>query len=256
MTVTNFTDYFKEERDIYISNISNCQVSVSFEVGPGHTESFLFTQHPDPVNITRYIPFQAVKSSMDLRKMLNRQPPALKLMSEDEYGDYYQKMAVRNGLPTAAEALDLAEKRQTAARNHQPLPDAPEPVKLHDVIEDGQRLGEKKLVRSLDQTYESEEINARVLHLCLQVHPQLDDQRKMSAQQFISELDTVSGLTLLDWEYIQSHGFYKSVKALARKRVSELVNSSSEEEDETPVTKVAKTTKAKTPKQKSQSVTK
>ena len=80
--VINFTDFFREPRSIYVCNISNCQVSVTFDIGQGHTESFLFPNSKDPLDLTRFIPFDAIKNSMDLRRMLNRSPPALRLLTE------------------------------------------------------------------------------------------------------------------------------------------------------------------------------
>jgi len=228
--IKNFTEFFKEERDIYVQNISNCQVSVSFDVG-GHQESFLFPNSKDPVNLTRFIPFAAVKSSMDLRRMMNRSPPALVLLEENEYRMYFDKQAQMHGLSSVDAAIDRAEERRMAVQNHQPLPDAPDPIKLHEVVQDGQHMGEKKIVRPIEQVQEDEEINPRVLNLCLQVHPQVPDQQKMSAVQLLQEIDSINGLNLLDWEYIQSHGYYKSVKNYARKKIAEYA--AQVEEDDT-----------------------
>jgi hypothetical protein len=242
--ITNFTEYFKVEKDVLCQNVSNCQVSVSFEVGPGHTESFLFTNSKDPVNLTRFIPFHAIKGSMDLRKMLNRVPPALRLLDEAEFDAFYKKQADANGLSSSDEAMERAEARRQSAQNHTPLADAVDPVKIHEVVEDGQRLGERKLVKSTSGTVsEDEEINPRVLNLCLQVHPSLPDQQKMTAQTFLSELDNLQGLTYMDWSYIQAHSYYKSVRNVAKKMVADLA-AQSEQDDEPVAKKPAK--KAKT----------
>lgn len=250
--ITNFTEFFKEERDIYVQNVSNCQVSVSFDVG-GHSESFLFPNTKDPVNLTRFIPFAAVKGSMDLRRMLNRAPPALTLLNEDEYKMYFERQAQQLGLDNVDQAIDRAEAKRMAVQNHTQLPDAPDPIKLHDVISDGKHLGERKIVQSLDQVSEIEEITPRVLNLCLQVHPSVPDQQKMTAAQLLTELDAVNGMTLADWEYIQSHGYYKSVKNLARKKVAETASSQIAAEDEleeAPVKPSAKRAAARAAKSK------
>ena len=202
MQITNFTEFFKVERDIYVSNISNCQVSVTFEVSPGHSENYLFTNSKDPVNLTRHIPFHAIKSSMDLRRMLNRIPPALTLLTDEEFNNYYTKQVKTHGFKSVDEAIDKAEQRRAAIHNRTTLPDAPDPIKLHDVVEDGKHLGEHKVVRSnLGEVSEAEEINPRVLNLCLQIHPSIPDQQKMSAQQMLSELDVLDNLSLSYWEY-------------------------------------------------------
>jgi len=135
--IINFTEFFKEERDIYVQNVSNCQVTVNFEVAPGRAESHLFTNTRDPVNLTRYIPFNAIKSSIDLRKMVTRTPSALRLLDEEEFKLYYAKAAKAKGLDSPDDAIEEAEARAQAVRNHTPLPNAPDPIKLHEVVEDG-----------------------------------------------------------------------------------------------------------------------
>lgn len=229
--VTNFTEYFKAEKDVYVQNVSNCQVSVSFEVGPGHSESFLFTNSKDPVNLTRFIPFHAIKGSMDLRKMLNRVPPALKLLENTDFEQYYKKQATTAGT-SLEQAIDKAEARRASAQNHTPLPEA----EASPAVPESNAAKESPIVN------EQDEINARVLHLCLQVHPSVPDQSKMSAQTLLAELDGLEQLTMLDWEYVQSHGFYKSVKNQAKKKISELAVSLSD--DDAPAKKPAKKAKA------------
>ena len=39
--ITNFTEYFRTERDVYVQNRSNTQVSMQFETFPGRIESVL-----------------------------------------------------------------------------------------------------------------------------------------------------------------------------------------------------------------------
>ncbi len=231
--ISNFTEYFKAEKDVYVQNVSNCQVSVNFEVGPGHSESYLFTNSKDPVNLTRTIPYQAIKNSMDLRKMLNRVPAALKLLEEEDFNAYYKRQAVTHGLTSVDEALAQAEARRIAAQNHVPLTDA--------VEEDRSEKAEKKASVIIA---EADAINSRVLHLCLQVHPSVPDQSKMSAQQLLSELDSINDMRITDWEYVQSHGFYKSVKNLAKKMVAELATSDMEDEAPKKPAKKAKVTSA------------
>lgn len=244
--IKNYTEYFKEEKDVLVMNCSNCQVSVTFDVG-GRSENYLFTNSKDPVNLTRWIPFAAIKASMDFRKMLNRVPAALRLLDENEYKMYYERQAQQYGLNSADDAMDRAEQKRIAAQNHQPLPDAPDPIKLHEVVQDGQHLGEKKIVRPIETVSVDEEINPRIQNLCLQVHTSIPEAQKMTAAQMLSELDTISGLTLVDYEYIQSHGYYKSIKNLARKKIAELAASSDEVDDTVPAPAPKKSIKKKTP---------
>ena len=76
-TIVNWTEYFREEKDIFVQNIANAQISLSFETSPGHIQGFLVPHTRDPFNLTQHIPFEAIKKSADFRRMLNRRPPAL-----------------------------------------------------------------------------------------------------------------------------------------------------------------------------------
>lgn len=226
MAITNFTKFFAEERDILVQNISNCNVVVQFDVGNGHVEPFTFNNTKDPVNLTQFIPFTAIKGSMDFRKMLNRTPPALQLLTKEEHDRYFENLKSKLGLKSVDEAFNLAEERRNAYMERRPLPDAPDPIKLHEVVEDDQ-LG-RKVVKPLESVSVAEEINPRVLNLCLQVHPQVPEPQKMTAQQFLTEVDTIDGLTLTDWAYIQDNGTYKTVKNFAKKKLAELAARSDE----------------------------
>jgi hypothetical protein len=156
---------------------------------------------------------------MDFRKMLSRQPPALKLMDEEQYREHYQKSATRKGLGSVDEAIEAADRARTEIQNH--VMDKP--------VELLKEAGADKVSKEEVQT-EEDTISPRVLNLCLQVHPSLEDQVRLSAQSFMTELDAIGNLTLADWEYIQGHGYYKSVKNLAKKNVAELISAESEEE--------------------------
>jgi hypothetical protein len=229
--ITNFTKLFEKDTDIYVSNISGCQVSVSFEVSPGHSEGYLFPNSKDPINLTRHIPFGAIKHSIDLRKMVNRNPPALRLMTEAEYTSYFENKAKSNDM-SVDEALELAETRRVAAQNHLPLPDAVAPKKNSELDTD--------VNPEITNVSEADIINPRVLHLCLQVHPSVPDQSKMTAQAILAELDTLEGLTMQDWDYITSHGFYKSVIKLSKKKVAELAAAAVSEAPKAPKKKNTK----------------
>lgn len=228
MTVVNYTEFFKSERDIYVQNVSNCQVSVMFEVGPGHTESYLFINSPDPINLTQKIPFAAIKASMDFRKMLNRQPVTLKLLTEDQFREHYSRAAQRKGLATAEEAMEAAERTRVEIQNHV----LDKPAEL--LKERGEGVSKEEI-----QAEEDDKITPRVLNLCLQVHPSLSNEQRLSAQDFMTELDAIGNLTAADWSYIRDNGYYKSIKNMAKKKFAEL----SSEDDDEPVADTKKKSK-------------
>jgi hypothetical protein len=233
-TITNWTEYFKDEKDIYVQNVANAQISLSFETSPGNIQGFLVPHTRDPFNLTQHIPFDAVKKSADFRRMLNRRPPALVLFDEEEYLGYYAKKAQPNG-QTTEEAIDAAERRRQSIQNKTAVKDVPNPTPIHTVISDGQRLGEHKVVTSNSVGSEDEVIHPKVLHLCHQVNPVAipDDNQKMKAHELLEELQTLEGeLKLDDFEYIRAHAHWKTVKNWAKTKVAALASADGEGADD------------------------
>ena len=91
-SITNFSEYFKNARDnfqdIYIQNISNAQISMSVPVGVNQTESITIPKTRKPYNLCQDVPFDALANSMDLRKLVNRRPEVLRLITAEEYMEY------------------------------------------------------------------------------------------------------------------------------------------------------------------------
>ena len=233
----NFTEFFKEERDIYVQNLANAQVSCEFPLGQNRTEGFLFPRNRDPINLTQFIPFDAIKSSMDFRKMLNRRPPALQIMENKEYeADYANKAKAMGivddkGKPDVEGAVDAAEekRRRTADRQLREHVTDKSPEPIHEIIEKGTgpggmpgALGERQRVATTEIVGEDEIINPRILHLCNQVKSEVPDEERMPASQLLEAFQELPDLSLDDYEYVRSHGYYKTVKKWAKLEGSKL----------------------------------
>lgn len=243
-TPRNFTEYFKDERDIYVQNLANAQVSCEFNLGPGRTEGFLFPNSRDPVNLTQHIPFEAIKQSMDFRKMLNRRPPALQLLDQKQYDSYFANKAKSMGLisskgePDIDAAIDATEerRRRTADRNLRERITDVEPEPIHEVVEKGSGpggaafFGERQRISHNDTIGEDEIINPRILHLCNQVKSEIPAEERMPASEFLDAIQDIPSLTLDDYEYIRAHGYYKTVKKWAKLESSKLAVEKEEEE--------------------------
>ena len=244
MAVRNFTDYFREERDVYVQNISNAQLSLEFNLGEGRVEGFTVPPNRDPINLTQSLPFAAIKNSMDFRKMLSRRPPVLTLLSQKEYEAYFAKRAkARNmlidGKPDIEAAIDAAEekRRRTSDKNlRETIADkVPEPI--HEVIERGTgpggatRFGERERVAHSEFVSEDEVINPRVLHLCNQVKAELEDHERMPSAELLEALQELPTLTLHDLEHIRAHGFYRAVKKWAKMSTARVIQEQEEAED-------------------------
>ena len=66
-SLLNFTEYFKEEHDVWVMCLIPGQVAINFEVSPGHQTVFCVPNTGDPYNLTQRFPWDAIKRSTDLR---------------------------------------------------------------------------------------------------------------------------------------------------------------------------------------------
>lgn len=241
MATVNFTEYFKDEKEIFVQNVADAQLSLQFDLGNGRVDGFVIPASPNPINLTQYFPFDAIKRSMDFRKMLTRRPPALIILSEEQFKSiyaghakdlgYFTKDAEGNKVPDIDKVIELADDERAAIMSRRPLPDAKPPPPLHEVVEDGKHLGEKKTVRTAEFVGD-DIINPRVLHLCNQVKAELQENERMPANQMMMELKSLSGqLKTDDWEYVRAHGYYNSVKKLAKQEIARIAESEGEPED-------------------------
>jgi hypothetical protein len=224
--ISNFTQFFAVARDIYVQNLSSKQVSMQFELPGGGVESFLVPALRDPINLTQYIPFDAIKNSVDLRKMLMRSPPILALLSEDEYGAYYAQKAQKQGFllkdgktADVGKAIQVAEGRAQAIRNHMPIPNTPAPTPIHKVVKKGGAEEAEPEGRVLSE----EVVRPRVLHLVnMAGNPQLADKDRMPVGEFLEELEQLPDISMDEYEYIRAHGFFKTVKRWATQKMAEI----------------------------------
>jgi len=71
--------------------------------------------------------------------------------------------------------------------------------------------------------YVEEVINPKVMHLCQQVNPQVPESARMPAASFFSALQTMqANLQLADYQYIESHGTFRTVKKWARQKIADV----------------------------------
>jgi len=246
MAVRNFTEYFREERDVYVQNISNAQLSLEFNMGEGRVEGFTIPSIRDPINLTQHIPFIAIKNSMDFRKLLSRRPPVLNLLSQEEYEAYYAKRAKARGMVTADgdpdvdAAIDMAEekRRRTSDKTLRENVTDEKPAPIHEVIEKGTgpggaaRFGERQRVAPSELVSEDEVISPRVLHLCNQVKAELEENQRMPATDLLEALQEIPNLKIDDYEHIRAHGYYKTVKKWAKMEMGRLVQEQEEAEEQ------------------------
>lgn len=217
--IANFTKYFAEEREVYVQNMGSTQISLTFPVGPGDQAHVTIPRTRKPYNLTQHVPFEAIKRGMDFRKIINRRPPILRLMEEQEYVDYYEKLAARNNT-SFEEELGAAQELQDTLMNKPRLPS--------DRL---QREMETKLEDKIEELEKPIEIHPKIVGLCAMADKEQGAAR-ISAGDFLDDLEAYAPeLTVDDWEFITSKGVYKTVKNYAAKMLEELTSDADDDEE-------------------------
>lgn len=209
----NFTDFFKEERDVWIQHVSGTkQTSMEFQTVSGQVIPYLLPKGRKPHNLSQRVPFGAIKNSMQLRDLLNRRPKVIQLMTSEEATKYYQDRADRNKT-TLDEELEAAFtiQRNLQDKDADTTDKAPDRKTLEEQAQLVEEVG--------DQIY------PRVIGLCQEAKkdPEGKDLKRLKAEDFIDELHDLEGLlSAEDFSYIASHAPYKTVKAWANSRLAKL----------------------------------
>lgn len=218
-TITSFLKYFSEEREVYIQNMGSTQISLSF----GSGDNAFHTTIPKtrkPYILTQYVPFESIKNSFDFRKILSRRnPPILRLLTEEEYFSYYENLSNRKGtsiedeLASAQSVMDnLISKPKVAS-------------------EQAQREMETRLEERIEKLETPIEPHPAVVGLCARADKEQGGNR-ISADDFMDDLEALDNeLNEEDWEFISTKGVYKSIKKYAASRLEALVITEEDDED-------------------------
>lgn len=225
----NFTEFFKEERDVWVKTLISGQVSIEFEVNSGHNIGICIPYTGDPFCLTDRVPFEAIKRSTQLRTLCGPRrsprtgevkPPALALLTAEQAYELRAQKASRKGLwlkdhlgnfitdddghkVPDVDAVDMLVN--TAALPPQVIVTPPD-----------EDMGEKKpLVMRI-----ADVVNPRVMYLCAQVGDHLAENERITADALLIELEAIEqDLKVKDFEYIRNNGFFKTIKAWADERV-------------------------------------
>ncbi len=193
----NFTQFFKEEKDIYVQNLSPGQVSMQFGRGDD-AMGFTLIRKRDPIILTNHIPFKKIAESMDFRKMLARKPAIIRLLTEEEYQDYYKAQAKAKNV-SVDEAIAAAEDTRASFKDK--VVQAPTTAPADDETKDEEPVLEEDVV------------NPRVIHLCRQVATDLKQADRMPLPTLLQELKDIQGeLKFDDYEYISAHVAAPTIK--------------------------------------------
>jgi hypothetical protein len=223
--LVSFSKYFETPRDVYIRNVSEYQISLGFTNRNGEMSTHLIKRSPDPINLTQFVSFDVLKESEQFRRLVNRNPQVVILLTEEEFTAYFQKKAERTGDKTADQLAADAYMKASEAQSK--VPDQDQPIfgplakrnaETSTVVADVQDL----VIKDADV------IHPRLLSILGNVSHELPDEKKMIAPDLLGHLETLSNLKIDDYEYIVAHGYWKSVRNWARMKQAELTYTTGE----------------------------
>jgi len=250
--ILNWTEFWREERDIYVQNLHASNFVIEFRLPNGNYTSISIPASPDPVNLTSMVSFQDLKQSVDVRKAFNARNREtnqryLRIMEEDEYRAYYEQRAAALRISTE-EAMRRSEQARLAYR--ETVEDGPAPKPIHRVVEAGSgpagatHFGEHQRVASNEFVTEEEAIRDRIRILMYNVQQDVVDEQKRAAgdgtainpgnirpaSKILQELQTLGRLTEDELEHVRSKGYWPSVKRWATVELQHLHEIPSPEE--------------------------
>lgn len=236
MDLISINKYFQENSDIFVLNVSGMQVSLTFYYPDGRSDPFTIPNTKIPICITQYVPFDLVKNSGDFRRMIQRKPPRLRLLTLQEYQEEMEKLS--KVLELSVEELERKadEAVRYVTEKVVPVVEANMDVKgmkeAQAVIEESRvkaetvGLGNEKesgLPKDVKLDVDGiEGVNPKVIGLCMK----LEEARKSGdgknfASQMILELQNME-LTAKDLRYISDNASIKKVKKWALEKLSEV----------------------------------
>lgn len=202
--IRSFLEFFKQEKEIYIQNVSKGQVSMQFGRGED-VQAFTLRRKRDPIVLTNQVPFKSIAESLDFRKLINRTPPLVKLLTKEEYVQYYKDRSLEHKIPID-EAIEQGENAHSRAAVEPPKATAPK-----------EELPDDKQDKEGDLVTEQDVIHPRLLHICNQVSPQVPKEEWMKPAELLDKLKDLSDeFRMDDFEYVLAHTPYKTVHVWAR----------------------------------------
>jgi len=218
--MVNFTKFFEEEKDIYVQNTAGgMQISITFEVAPGRTEHVTIPPNKKPFNLTQFVPFEAIKRSVDIRRLVTRRPPRIRLMTSEEYFEFFEQLARRRGTsPDEEIETSLQEHSYLMDKRTPPEEETGKPKSLDELREE---------IANDPKLAESEQIHPKVMGICAEVGPDVPDTEKPKARKIMDDLEALEDqLKEGDFEYLMSRGHYKSVRKWAKNQLDAVLSNS------------------------------
>lgn len=250
--VSNWLQHFEKEKEIWVQNRSDMQISLDIEIAPGVSEGRLLPPTPDPVCLTEKFTFKQLKESAKFKQMLSRRKegqPILIIVTEEQVEKYYEAKA-RNmgavgpdGQPDIGAALEQAQKTQRELTTmptsdedgiNAPFSPPKSAMELMDMetsrrglVNEGGRLVSVRRQAGMpgagdDGLYMEEIVKPKILHLCNQASPHGSAGQQLTEDQMWSQLEPMQmSLKIEDLQHLESHGTYRRIKTWARQQIAQ-----------------------------------
>jgi len=229
-TTTDFFNLFLEEKPLWVKTLVPGQVSLTIQLGNGQETSLLVPNSGDPVSLTDQAPFQALKMSMDIRKLaLPRQvrgsdgaprvkPPAIRIMTHEEVQEHFKKKAIKLDYRTPEGEPDIERAMQPVITE----PASPKPATRVEGVNNAGADEDQPQMKppKPEPLYVHDAVEPRVYQLCLDADP-TDNDNPLPADAMLLELSNMQDLSEDSLNHILANGHHNSVKKWAQAELQE-----------------------------------
>lgn len=209
MPYKSINEYFESNKDVYIQNISAGVVSLSFYHRDGRVEPFTLPNDRRPICLTDHIPVELIIGSTDVRRLVQRRPPAIRLLTREEYEEMLGIIARETGKPEEQVISEVTEKLSKAQTKTAEIPvPAEEEVKIEPHRE--MTSSDIDIPGMVD-----DKVDPKVMQTMASSAP--DAANRLSSNEVIEQLSLMN-LTMNDLEYITGNSSLRPVIAWANRQ--------------------------------------
>jgi len=210
-------EYFKGNNDeVYIQNVSGGIVSLTFKDVNGDVVPFSLPNDRRPLCLTNRIPMELIKRSTDIRALVQRTPPAIRLLTQEEYTAMLETIARESG-QTVEQVINNINEKVSLAQS-KIVQTSPEDARAlaEDTVKKDEEGGVRVQTGDIDIPGMVEDnVDPRVMQIVASCAE--DAGNRMEAKSAIEQLSLMN-LTAMDLEYIKGNCAWKSVIAWAAKK--------------------------------------
>jgi hypothetical protein len=212
MPYRSINEYFEQNKDVYIQNVSGGVVSLSLYHEDGRVEPFSLPNDRRPICLTDHMPYNLIIQSTDIRRLVQRQPPAIKLLNRAEYEEMIGIIARETGKSTGQVISEVTEKITNAQAHVSNV--APTPVYDDEVPPKIDPRTIRQADIDIPGTTEPS-VNPHVMQIIMSSSP--DAPTRMTANEAIEQL-ALMNLTEDDLAYVAGNASLKPIIKWAEKQ--------------------------------------